>query len=167
LSAARAPRRCRAGTREAASSQQAKSIPCVPAPVEGPQGDAVCAKQDLEALAKEQDVKHPGAVNSLREGLEQTLTVLKLGLPALLRRGLRTTNAMEALTARRRATVRRVSRFTTGGQALRWAAVAALRVEPRLYHVAGYSQLPILAQAERREPAARRGGPPGFSGTGC
>jgi len=166
LSAARAPRRCRAGTREAASSQPAESIPCVPAPVEGPQGDAVCAK-DLEALAKELDVKHPGAVNSLREGLEQTLTVLKLGLPALLRRGLRTTNAMEALTARRRATVRRVSRFTTGDRALRWAAVAALRVEPRLYHVAGYSQLPILAQAERREPATRRGGPPGFSGTGC
>ena len=111
------------------------------------QGDAVRAKQDLEALAKELDVKHPGAAASLREGLEQTLTVQKLGLPAQLRRGLRTTNAIEALNSQLRATVRRISRFTTGDQALRWAAVAALRVEPRLYRIAGYSHLPILAEA--------------------
>ena len=110
-------------------------------------GDALGAKQDLEALAKELDVKHPGAAASLREGLEQTLTVQKLGLPAQLRRGLRTTNAIEVLNSQLRATVRRVSRFTTGNQALRRAAVAALRVEPRLYRIAGYSHLPILAQA--------------------
>ena len=97
------------------------------------QGDAVRAQQDLEALAKELDVKYPGAAGSLREGLEQTLTVLKLGLPAQLRRGLRTTNAIEALNSQLRATVRRVSRFTTGDQVLRWAAVAALRVEPHLF----------------------------------
>jgi len=83
------------------------------------QGDAVRAKQDLEALAKELEVKYPGAAASLREGLEQTLTVEKLGLPAQLRRGLRTTNAIEALNSQLRATVRRVSRFTTGDQALR------------------------------------------------
>ena len=49
------------------------------------QGDAVRAKQDLDALAKELDVKYPGAAASLREGLEQTLTVQRLGLPAQLR----------------------------------------------------------------------------------
>ena len=111
------------------------------------QSDAARAKQDLEALAKELDIKYPGAAASLREGLEQTLTVQKLGLPAQLRRGLRTTNAIAALNSQLRSTVRRVSRFTTGDQALRWAAVAALRVEPRLYHIARYSHLPILAQA--------------------
>jgi len=111
------------------------------------QSDAVRAKQDLEVLAKELEVKHPGAAASLREGFEQTLTVQKLGLPAPLRRGLRTTNAIEALNSQIRATVRRVSRFTTGDQALRLATVAALRVEPRLYRIAGYSHLPLLAQA--------------------
>ena len=111
------------------------------------QSDAQKAKEELVALAKELDVKHPGAAASLREGLEQTLTVQKLRLPALLRRGLRTTNAIEALNSQLRATVRRVSRFTTGDQALRWAAVAALRTEAHLYRLAGYRQLPLLAQA--------------------
>ncbi len=80
---------------------------------------------DREALAKEVDVKYPGAAGSLREGLEQTLAVLKLGLPAQLRRGLRTTDAIEALSSQLRATVRRVSRFTIGDQALRRAAGGA------------------------------------------
>ena len=109
--------------------------------------DAGRAQRELEALAAELDVKCPGAAASLREGLDQTLTVQKLRLPAPLRRGLRTTNAIEALNSQRRATVRRVSRFTTGDQALRWAAVAALRAEPRLYRIAGYRYLPLLAEA--------------------
>ena len=109
--------------------------------------DAGRAQRELEALAAELDVKSPGAAASLREGLEQTLTVQKLRLPAPLRRGLRTTNAIEALNSQLRATVRRVSRFTTGDQALRWAAVAALRAESRLYRIAGYRYLPLLAEA--------------------
>jgi transposase-like protein len=111
------------------------------------QSDAVRARQDLETLAKELAVHYPGAAASLRKGLDQTLTVQKLGLPAQLRRGLRTTNAIEAANSQFRATVRRVSRFTTGEQALHWVAVAALRVEPRFYRIAGYKYLPILAQA--------------------
>lgn len=79
--------------------------------------------------------------------MEQTLTVQKLGLPAQLRRGLRTTNAIESANSQFRSTVRRISRFTTGEQALRWVAVAALRVEPRFYRIAGYRYLPLLAQA--------------------
>ena len=109
--------------------------------------DAGQAQRDLEALAAELHVKCPGAAASLREGLDQTLTVQKLRLPAPLRRGLRTTNAIEALNSQLRATVRRVSRFTTGDQALRWAAVAALRAEPRLYRIGGYRYLPLLAEA--------------------
>ena len=109
--------------------------------------DAGRAQRELETLAAELDVKAPGAAASLREGLEQTLTVQKLRLPAPLRRGLRTTNAIEALNSPLRATVRRVSRFTTGDQALRWAAVAGLRAEPRLYRMAGTRYLPLLAEA--------------------
>lgn len=109
--------------------------------------DAGRAQRELEALAAELDVKCPGAAARLREGLAQTLTVQTLRLPSPLRRGLRTTNAIEALNSQWRATVRRVSRFTTGDQALRWAAVAALRAEPRLYRIAGYRYLPLLAEA--------------------
>ena len=58
--------------------------------------------------------KYPGAAASLRERIEHTLAVQKLDLPAQLSRGLRTANAMEALTSQLRATVRRVSGFTTG-----------------------------------------------------
>jgi transposase-like protein len=64
-----------------------------------------------------------------------------------LRRGLRTTNAIEALNSQLRATVRRVNYFTTGDQALRGAAVAASRAEPRLYRIAGYRYLPLLAES--------------------
>jgi putative transposase len=110
--------------------------------------DAGQAQRELEALAAELHVKCPGAAASLREGLDQTLTVQQLRLPAPLRRGLRTTNASEALNSQLRATVRRVSRFTTGDQAVRWAAVAALRAEPRLYRISGYRYLPVLAEGQ-------------------
>jgi putative transposase len=89
--------------------------------------DADRAQRELEALAAELAVKCPGAAASLREGVDQTLTVQKLRLLAPLRRGLRTTNAIEALNRQLRATVRRVSRFTTADQ--------ALRAEPRLYRI--------------------------------
>jgi putative transposase len=105
------------------------------------------ARADLVALAKELDVKHPGAARSLREGLEETLTVQKLGITCLLRRSLRTTNAVEALHGLMRSRVRRVSRFVNGGQALRWAATAALVAEGGLYRMAGYQQLPVLVEA--------------------
>ena len=91
--------------------------------------DAGRAQRELEALAAELDVTCPGAAASLREGVDQTLTVQKLRLPAPLRRGLRTTNAIEALNSQLRATVRPVLRFTTGDR--------VLRAEPRLYRIAG------------------------------
>ena len=69
-------------------------------------------------LAAALDVKGPGAATRLREGVAQTLTVQTLRLPAPFRRGLRTTKAIEALNSPLRATVRRVSHFTTGDQAL-------------------------------------------------
>jgi len=75
------------------------------------------------------------------------MTVHALGITGLLRRSLRTTNAIEALHGQMRAKVRRVSRFVHGAQAFRWAVTAALATEERLYRIAGYRQLPVLAQA--------------------
>ncbi len=50
-----------------------------------------------EALAKELDKTHPGAASSLREGLTETLTVLRLDVPPTLARTLRSTNAIESM----------------------------------------------------------------------
>ena len=56
---------------------------------------ALEAEATLLALAKELDRTHPGAAASLREGLDETLTVLRLGVPPMLARTLRSTNAIE------------------------------------------------------------------------
>ena len=58
---------------------------------------ALVAEAQLEALAKELDRTHPGAAASLREGLAETLTVLRLGVPPTLARTLRTTNSIESM----------------------------------------------------------------------
>ena len=58
---------------------------------------ALAAEAQLEALARELDKTHPGAAGSLREGLAETLTVLRLGVPPTLARTLRSTNAVESM----------------------------------------------------------------------
>jgi putative transposase len=58
---------------------------------------ALAAQAELEALAAELDKTHPGAAASLREGLPENLTVLRLGVPPTLARTLRSTNAIESM----------------------------------------------------------------------
>jgi transposase-like protein len=58
---------------------------------------ALAAEAELTALAAELDKTHPGAAASLREGLPETLTVLRLGVPPTLARTLRSTNAIESM----------------------------------------------------------------------
>ncbi len=45
-----------------------------------------CARRLLENLARPLEHQHPGAAASVREGLEETLTVMRLGLPENLER---------------------------------------------------------------------------------
>ncbi|MGV7858589.1 IS256 family transposase, partial [Mycobacterium kansasii] len=58
---------------------------------------ALEAQAALQALATELDRTHPGAAASLREGLEETLTVLRLGVPPALARTVRSTNTIESM----------------------------------------------------------------------
>jgi putative transposase len=58
------------------------------------QPDPLVAQADLEALARELDRSHPGAAGSLREGLAETLTIGRLGVPPTLARTLRSTNSI-------------------------------------------------------------------------
>jgi transposase-like protein len=59
--------------------------------------DALAAEAELEALARSLDKAHPGAAGSLREGLAETLTINRLGVPPTLARTLRSTNAIESM----------------------------------------------------------------------
>lgn len=88
------------------------------------------------------------AARSLEEGLEETLTVVRLGLSDLLRRTFATTNPLESAFAGVRGRTGRVKRWRKGkGQmALRWTAAAALEVEKRFHKIKGHGQLKLLAQ---------------------
>ncbi|HEY6355845.1 MAG TPA: IS256 family transposase [Burkholderiaceae bacterium] len=90
-----------------------------------------------------------GAAASLREGMEETLTVLKLGLPPALRSFLVTTNAIENLIGSSRRICRNVTRWRAGDMISRWAAVGLLQAEQHFRRVRGYRYLSLLKRALR------------------
>ena len=69
------------------------------------------ALQQLQVLAGELDRTHPGAAGSLQEGMEETLTVIRLGIRGKLRRTLESTNACESMIEIVRRTQRNVKNF--------------------------------------------------------
>ena len=83
---------------------------------------ALAAEAQLEALTKELDKTHPGAATSLREGLTETLTVLRLSVPPTLARTLRSTNSIESMISIARDHSRNVKNWQSGNMALRWCA---------------------------------------------
>ena len=75
---------------------------------------------------------YPGAAESVREGLDETLTVLTLHLSDRLRRSLATTNAIESLMSRTRHIKHNVKRWRSGKMIVRWVAVGILEAVKRL-----------------------------------
>ena len=107
--------------------------------------------EQLRALADELDRTHPGAAGSLREGMEETLTVIRLGIKGKLRRTLESTNPCESMIDTVRTTQRNVKHWSSGEMGLRWTAAGMLEAERQFRKVIGYTQLPQLAIAiERR-----------------
>lgn len=102
------------------------------------------AKEKLELLAKELEMRYPKASESLREGLEETLTVHRLRVPGLLRETLSNTNAMESANSVCASTLRRVTNFKHGGMTLRHAAAGFMEAERSFRRVNGYRQIPVL-----------------------
>ena len=102
------------------------------------------ADEGIAKLRKEaerlQD-EYPSAAASLLEGLEETFTVNKLGVPPTLRRCLVTTNVIENSHSGVRRATRRVSRWKDGKMVLRWAASAFLDVEKRYRRIMGHQDL--------------------------
>ena len=108
---------------------------------------ALAAQADLEALAAELDKTHPGAAASLREGLQETLTVLRLGVPPTLARTLRSTNAIESMIGICREHAKNVKNWRDGQMALRWAAAGMLEAGKQFRRVNGHLHLPALRAA--------------------
>ena len=102
------------------------------------------AKASLEATARWLERINPDAASSLREGLEETLAVVRLGLAGALRRTLATTNPIEsALSVTRRVTAR-VTRWRDGEMRRRWCVAGLLRAESKFRRVKGHRALPTL-----------------------
>lgn len=105
------------------------------------------ARERLRALAADLDRSHPGAAGSLREGLEETLTLTRLGISGSLKRTLESTNPCESMIECVRRTSRNVKRWSSGEMALRWTAAGMLEAEKQFRKVIGYRDLAKLAVA--------------------
>ena len=119
---------------------------------------ALAAEALLEALAKELDKTHPGAARSLREGMAETLTVLRLGVPPTLARTLRSTNAIESMISISRDHARNVKRWRDGQMALRWCAAGMVEAGKQFRRVNGHLHLPALRASLERHVAAQNVG---------
>jgi transposase-like protein len=109
--------------------------------------DALAAEADLEALARQLSKAHPGAAASLREGLAETLTIGRLGVPPTLARTLRSTNAIESMIEICRDHSANVKRWRDGQMALRWCAAGMLEAAKQFRRVNGFLHLPALRAA--------------------
>jgi putative transposase len=114
---------------------------------------ALQAQVQLEALAGELDKTHPNAAGSLREGMEETLTVLRLDLPPTLSRTFRSTNAVESMISIARDHARNVKRWRDAPMALRWCAAGMVEAKQQFRRVNGHLHLPTLRAALERETA--------------
>jgi putative transposase len=115
--------------------------------------DAGRAQRLLGNLARRLEHQHPGAAASLREGLEETLTVMRLELPENLERVLSSTNLIENLFSRVREIGRRVKRWQSGTMVLRWTAAGVLEAERGFRKLAGHRAIPTLVAALRAHDA--------------
>ncbi len=109
--------------------------------------DPLAAEADLEALADGLAKAHPGAAGSLREGLAETLTIGRLGVPPTLARTLRSTNAIESMIEICRDHSDNVKRWRDGQMVLRWCAAGMLEAGKQFRRVNGFLHLPALRAA--------------------
>src|SRR5215210_5950215 len=105
---------------------------------------ALVAEAELTALAAELDRTHPGAAASLREGLPETLTVLRLRVPPTLARTFRSTNAVESMISICRTHASNVKRWRDGQMALRWCAAGMIEAGKQFRRVNGHLHLRAL-----------------------
>jgi len=109
------------------------------------------AKVALSALHRELEEKNQSAAASLAEGMEETLTLHRLGVYAVLGQSFKTTNCLESANALIEERCSKVDSWKNSNQRQRWLATALLEIEPRLRRVRGWRHLPKLEAALARE----------------
>lgn len=114
------------------------------------------ALRRLKTTARWLERLNPDAAASLREGMEETLTVVRLGIPELLRRTLATTNPIESAFSVAQNVTRRVKCWREGDMRQRWCVAGLLRAESKFRRVKGYRHMSQLLKA--RDPLALRKG---------
>jgi putative transposase len=113
------------------------------------QGEVAPARRLLQDLARRLEDRYPSAAASVREGLDETLTVLTLGLSDRLRRSVATTNAIESLISRTRHLKRNVKGWRGGQMVLRWTAAAILEAVKGFRRLKGHKDMPNLVAGLR------------------
>jgi putative transposase len=114
------------------------------------------ALDQLRVLADELAHSHPGAAASLREGMQETLTVTRLGVRGRLKRTLASTNPCESMIDTVRRVARNVKRWHNGDMCLRWTAAGMLEAQGQFRKIIGYPDLAKLAVAVERDVATHR-----------
>jgi putative transposase len=109
--------------------------------------DADKAEKLIRNLARRLESEAPGVSRSLLEGLDEILTVIRLGLPSELRRSLACTNIIENMMGTVRRVSRNVKRWRSASMALRWTAAAMLEAKKGFRRLKAYKQLPKLRAA--------------------
>ncbi len=116
--------------------------------------DKATALRLLHNLERRLAKEHPGAAASLREGLEETLTVVGLGLPRALERTLATTNPIENLNSVARRVCGRVKRWRGGEMIVRWMVGAMSEAAKGFRRLKGHAGMPLLIAWLRRNDEA-------------
>jgi putative transposase len=109
------------------------------------------AKRALGKIRAELVLLNASAAASLDEGLEETLTLHRLGVFRELGTSLKTTNALESIHARVESRITKVDHWRNSEQKQRWLATALLDLEPRLRRIKNFRALPLLREALRRQ----------------
>ena len=104
------------------------------------------AKGALQKIFRQLERINPSAARSLEEGLEETLTVHRLGIGGVLRRKLATTNPIESCLSTVQRVARNVKRWREGNQPLRWTATGLLEAEKKFRRIKGYQELLLLKE---------------------
>ena len=108
------------------------------------------ARKRLQRLARSLETQHPGAAASLREGLEETLTLLRLGIEGALYGTLCTTNIIENLNSSVATYTRNVKRWRGGQMILRWVGAVVIEARARFRRIRGHRDMRKLVQALQR-----------------
>src|SRR5689334_16931725 len=118
------------------------------------------ARRALTQLHRELMDLNPSAARSLEEGMEETLTVHKLGVPDQLRRTLACTNVIESAFSIVETVCRNVKRWRDGDHIERWVGSGLVVAEQQFRKVIGFRQIPLLlsslANAVSSKPIAKK-----------